>query len=768
MYDVSSPYERLFGYLAAPVRFLMTGALFFFCCSGFPLRPLCRDFLFVRIILCRKQREYEMTTFTKAPDEYTRDLNFTENYIKDCALYLSRMRNIPLEEATEFIRIKLKSSDLKIKNPKVKYLQRDKKTGDRFLTEGTFLQYIADVAKFNLIMVPTMTVYLNPEQKKSYNAIWIDRNLKLRKQFKHEMFNAKMKGDKIKTSYYDILQNSCKIKNNSLSGAHSSPSTPLFNKSSHSTLTSTCRISTSYANASNEQLLRGNRHYWCPQVVLSHLITTARHSLLDDMKIVMAEERLHYPSVEDVMDCITYSTHLYWRDAHAMSYIRSFVEKITPIERAAFVYSADIYHLEKLNPDFVRTMFFTYAQKHRVPDYSDDAKLAMKDSDTSILALSICAKEADYRKLEEIRDEDPETYGIIAANAKSISETIARYSSFIKAFWRIELLSPSIAKLPSIVRRVVVTSDTDSSIFTTQYWTMKYSPNQLFAEMAYRIGYISTFFVSKVVKHRLAMMSKNIGAINTDIHKISMKNEYYFPVYLLTPSAKHYAAYRSAQEGNLLRELETEIKGVHLRNSSAPPHVTKQLKQYIQLILTTVMEQGQLSLNDIRNPIIALENDIINDINKSGYRYFNGMQIKDADSYTNGEEATNYKRYTLWQDTFAKVYSDAPNPPYQAIKIPLTTGTRKNFDAWLNSIESPILRDRLTRWSEVEGKREMKTIVIPESIILRYGIPKEIAAVIDIRKLVNTIASPFYLILESLGIYIQNNKISRLLSDDGE
>ena len=35
MYDVSSPYERLFGYLAAPVRFLMTGALFSFSVVGF-------------------------------------------------------------------------------------------------------------------------------------------------------------------------------------------------------------------------------------------------------------------------------------------------------------------------------------------------------------------------------------------------------------------------------------------------------------------------------------------------------------------------------------------------------------------------------------------------------------------------------------------------------------------------------------------------------------------------------------------------------------
>lgn len=709
-----------------------------------------------------------MSVFTKPPEDYVRDLDFVENYIKDNALYLSRMRNLTLADAEQFIRNKIKSGELKVTDPKVTYLQRDRKTGDRFITHGTFLQYINDVTKHDLIIVPTGTVYYNPNQKKSFNAIWIDRNLKLRKSFKKEKFNAMMKGDKIKANYYDILQNSCKIKNNSLSGAHSSPSTPLFNKSSHSSLTSTCRISTSYANASNECLLRGNRHYWCPQVVLSHLITTARHSRLADMQAVMTAEGLHYPDADEVMQCITYSTHQYWRDTNAMQYIRAFVAEMLPIERAAFVYSADIYHLERLNPEFTRTMFMLFAQKYIIPDFTDDAKESMRDNDISILALSICSKEVDYRKLDEIEIEDPHTYAIIAANAKSITDTITRYTNFIRAFWRVELLSPSIAKLPSIVRKVVVTSDTDSSIFTTQYWTMRYATDGLFSEMAYRIGYVTTFFVSKVVKHRLATMSKNIGAITTDIHKISMKNEFYFPVYLLTPAAKHYAAFQSAQEGNLLRHMETEIKGVHLRNSSAPVHVTKQLKLYIETIMSTIMANGQVSLSEIRDPIAAIEHDVIADIARSGYRYFGGMQIKDADSYTNGEDATNYKRYTLWQDTFAKVYSDAPNPPYQAVKIPLTTTTRRNFDAWIASIESPILKDRLTRWSEAEGRREMKTIVIPEAIILKYGIPKEIVPIIDTRKLIKTITSPFYLMLESLGIYLQNSKISRLLSDDGE
>ena len=183
-----------------------------------------------------------MSAFIKPPEGYKRDLNFYEGYIDQVAFYLSKTKGISLAEAKDFVLTEIeKKENVKFKDPRVKFLHRDKKTGDRFIQQNTLLNYIDDVTKHSLIMVPTMTVYYNPNQKKSKIATWILNNLQLRKKFKHLMFQAKMLKDKAKAIFYDVLQNSAKIKNNSLSGAHSSPSTPLYNKSTHSTLTSTCR-----------------------------------------------------------------------------------------------------------------------------------------------------------------------------------------------------------------------------------------------------------------------------------------------------------------------------------------------------------------------------------------------------------------------------------------------------------------------------------------------------------------------------------------------
>lgn len=709
-----------------------------------------------------------MKIFTYPVEQYTRDLSIIPNYIEDNAFFLSRMRNIPLDTARAFIRKNMEATGkAPLRDPRILMLQRDKKTGDRAEAETTLTQYVDTVVKHELIMVPTMTVYLNPHQKKSHNANYIATNVAKRKMYKKLMFTAKMTGDKVLKSYYDILQNSCKIKNNSLSGAHASPSTPLQNKSTHSTLTSLCRISTSYANASNESLLAGNRHYWCPQVALSHLITTARHCNREAISLAMEKYNLHYPSVHEVMECVIYSTSNYWTSDVMLAEMERFVEGLTPTERAAIVYTDDMYHLSKHNSEFVKDFLLDLSTKQTPGVISQDAETAMEDSDLAVLAALVCSEEVAGRELSVIKATDSECYSLIANTALNSYNATVKHVEFIHAFWRGRLLAPSIAELPTIIRKAVVTSDTDSSIFTSQYWTMLYNNSpDLFSKRAYSIGYACTYLVSNIVRHRLALMSANVGAVREHIHGISMKNEYYFPIFVLTPAAKHYFALRSAQEGNILPVVETEIKGVHLRDSSAPPEVTRLLKSYVVGLMEKIISNGQLSIHDIFGPVAALEKDIINDLMNSGFKYLKSTQVKDPDSYAQGVDAPNYKRYVFWQDIFAPKYGDAPNPPYQAVKVSVGLDTRTAFTRWLADIKDKELAARISTWYEANDRKGIMTFVVPLSIILHRGMPQEILDAMHIRKLVKNIVSPFYLVMESMGVYMENKHISRLISDE--
>lgn len=708
--------------------------------------------------------------FTHLPEEYKRNLNIVDAYVDQIGYFLAKQTAKPYDYCRDYVQKNIKpDGKFPLKNPRVLMLQRAK-NGDRNQREDTFLGYIDFVIQKQLILVPTFTVYLNPNQRKSMLAEYIVNNMKLRKVHKKLKFDALMLEDEATEVLHDNIQNSLKIKNNSLSGAHSSPSTPLYNKSSHSTLTSTCRISTSYANANNEMFLMGNRHYWSHQTVINHLIVCGLYTNFMTLQAAMEKYNIHVPTTDDVMECITYSSDLYWKSQYLTDNIRAFVDKMTALEKAAFVYIGDLYHLAKHNPDLVRN-FLTDLPK--MATYSlplAEAKKIVRSAvgDLVTTATLVCSKITNGRILtgkDSMEELDPEGFGIVAASIRDMDLVLTSYKELIVGLWRPDTLTQSIAVVPNIIRRAVVTSDTDSTIFTNQHWTRWMSPGALFSETAYNTGYATTFLVSQTVRHKLAMMSANLGFITEHIHQISMKNEYYFPVFSLTSQAKHYFACRSAQEGNVLPKLQTEIKGVHLRDSTAPSHVTETLKKYIESIMETLMGRGDMTIEEVLMPVANIELDIINDIKSGGFRYMKSMQIKDLNSYVQKEEAANYQHYMFWNAVFAPKYGDAPEPPYQAIKVSVDLDNRTKVNAWLEQMEDKELAMRIAHWVRTNNKTNITTFVLPLLNLQAQGVPVEIRNAINLRKLVRNISSPFYLILESLGLFILNDNTSRLVSD---
>jgi hypothetical protein len=63
------------------------------------------------------------------------------------------------------------------------------------------------------------------------------------------------------------------------------------------------------------------------------------------------------------------------------------------------------------------------------------------------------------------------------------------------------------------------------------------------------------------------------------------------------------------------------------------------------------------------------------------------------------------------------------------------------------------------------GKRYIGSVQLPEQNLQTNGIPKEILQVAGVRKIVADATRIFYIVLECLGIYMANDKLTRLLSD---
>jgi len=215
-----------------------------------------------------------MTIFARTPEEYIRRLDMYQEAVFDLAYGLHIRTKDPIEKTLQFVHdyVAFDNADSPTFDRPMLVLDRIDE-GDRVPTVLTFTEYLKCIVAGKLILSPSFTAYLHPDQRMSLISIMLEFNVKKRGEAKLKQTAADAAGDKKMKGFYNNLQTSYKLSNNSSSGSHVSASTFLYNLSCHPTLTSTCRTATSYGNGSNEKAMAGNRHYHNFEVVLNNIVS---------------------------------------------------------------------------------------------------------------------------------------------------------------------------------------------------------------------------------------------------------------------------------------------------------------------------------------------------------------------------------------------------------------------------------------------------------------------------------------------------------------
>lgn len=207
------------------------------------------------------------------------------------------------------------------------------------------------------------------------------------------------------------------------------------------------------------------------------------------------------------------------------------------------------------------------------------------------------------------------------------------------------------------------------------------------------------------------------------------------------------------------------MKGVGLRNSKIPPNIRESSDNLIKHVLDTVMAGQQLDIFETLTKVADEEREIVNSVHRGEAKYLSVAKIKTVDSYKNGESNSTYHNYLLWESVFAPKYGHAPQPPYDCIKVNVDAERVSDLNAWLDSIEDIELATRFRKWLEQFGKKGLSQILLPTQAVTVHGLPLEVIPGINIRKMLNNIMDAHYLILESLGLYFRNDRITQLVSD---
>jgi hypothetical protein len=704
--------------------------------------------------------------FKLQKEEYKRSIDVLTMYVKDQARNLSLMTGDPLEQCTEFVKTQLRPGGMfEFKDPAITFLERGENE-DRSRQMGTLAAYLAESVKNEELISPTLTTYLNPKVRKSILVDYIDANVKRRGVAKKAMFKAKMEKNYTLAMIKDNEQTNAKLANNAISGAHVSPSTPLYNKTAHSTLTSNCRTTSGYGNANNEKYLCGNRHYRNPHIIRNNIISIINNTDLVEMERVMQMYNIRIPTINETMDCIRYSGGLYFRDERDYAKLNVLVCKLSDIERAAFVYTGDLYQLMLLNDEVIRVFIGRLSSRITTPIENQDEFMKNAPEDNVNLAAQICASETRGVRLPDLQKNSPELYGIVAATTANIGKVIEDYAPMIRSFWVSINVPASVAYFPDSIRRSAITSDTDSTIFTVQDWVIWYNKGRLgFDPVSNSVAATVVFLAAQTITHVLGIMSANFGIETKRIHQVAMKNEYMFAAFIATQVAKHYYASITCQEGNVFETPGKEIKGVHLKSSNAPREMIKAATTMMEHIMNTIMAEGQISIVEILDTIGNLEKGVLNSIAKGSHQYFRMAQVKQAESYTKGPTESNYAYYTMWNEVFGPKYGYVQPPPYMCVRITTDLKSPRATQDWLDNMKDQDLAERLRDWLDVSGKKYFGSFYLPEQIVAMNGIPEEILACIDARKITHAATSVFYIILESLGVFMLDKKLTKLVSD---
>lgn len=706
--------------------------------------------------------------FVNPVDEYTRDIDLLTAWYHDMATGVALVKKVTYEVAMEYVKnVTSPGARYEIRDPRMKYVGRNEH-GDRELKMTTFFQYLKNINDNKLIVSPSLAVYKNKEQEESITAIYISKNVKKRSVSKKEMFKAKEDGNKELAEFKNLEQNNAKIKNNALSGAHCSKSTILFIDTIHSSLTSLCRSASGYGNSNNEKITCGNRHYWSPEVVTSNILNIINTADMDLFQQAVVKYKLHIPTVDEVLSVIEYSTKNYWRD-HRWSSITSLVESLSDLQRVAFTYTSDLYHIKLFNDDLMRKWLGNLAKRVTTPVENPKQYLEGMTDETEALVSMICGSFMNGDGLGKFDDFTEDLQQMLGATAKNVRDTMEEFELLTRCVLVSDCMPPTLANLPNILRRGAIASDTDSTIFTVQDWLKWYSGSVVGdTEETVAVGHSIAFLASSTITHVLAKMSANMGVAKNQLHQYAMKSEYWFPVFALTTRAKTYFALRAAQEGLVFKEedIELEIKGAVLKGSNSPKAIIDDSRALILECLQKVRKGEQIEIAPILKRVGDIERNLFEEIKSGSPDFFKKLEIKDKESYKKGEWQSNYFHYLLWTKVFQDKYGECPEPPYAAIRIKLDTSTKTKFTEFLANIDDEDLKTRLLN-TLVEGKKNMLTsIAIPKSYADSHGIPPEVIGGINIRHMVSNIMESHYVVLESLGFAFMESDKLRLVSDE--
>lgn len=713
----------------------------------------------------------QLNPFEKPVDEYKRDLNVVKNYIETAAKHLALNTGKDIAICREYVQHRVDTDCKPVERP-MRALKRPDRGGDRKEVTVGFEGYLRYIQGKDMLMAPNMVAYCQPDVQKAMIVKFIEDYQGKRKELKTIQHNCKVGGDAIGALNAFLEQNNVKFYLNSISGATSVGGNPFYFGSLHTTLTSTCRAVTSYANAINEKMLGSNRHYHSPEVALANISYLVRTADLGLIRATMNTMGVIPPSVDYAYKVIVDSCTPYWRSETIFAQIRRMLENMDPAELAAVTFCGDLQSMLEVNDRLFRDFYETIITAPTTPHPDPDSICGSVDEDEVSLVGILSVDFMAGINPKDLKEHSEHLYGIYAARLQVIQDTMRAFAPILRAFFITDHMPPEIHSFPTTIRKAVIASDTDSSIFTVSRQVKWLTGEDGQTPKHIAAAGVTIYLVSKVITHSLFQLCAQMGIRSENIRHLKMKNEFYMPDMLVTTKTKHYLATELIQEGMVFKSPDLIIKGVNLKSSKLPKYLREKMDAYYELILKSNPVDNPLTTKELLAVPAYIEHLIREDIQNRNSTFYRSEQVRPASNYKDPMRSV-YRQYLLWESVFAPKYGHVEVLPERFVSVSVTIDSKARTKAWLDTLP-PDTQMRARAFMEEHKIDHFTRFIVPPAAVKEGKVPEEIISAIDMEGMLDNLMSPFYTVLECCGIYLKDatntrastRRASDLLSKD--
>ncbi len=676
-----------------------------------------------------------------------------QEYIRLQAEMLHMTCGVDLEQAKAFVQQTIKS---RFKDRNIT-IQSTIRYGEVAVVNTKLSAFVEKHRKH--VITPSGSVYLTSDEKTSELGLMIDEQLKLRKQYKKEMFIAKKNGDDAKEMINFQLQTLMKILMNSMPGGFAYENNVFYDRGGYNSITSLARAMISVGYGYTERFL-GGVFGWFNEEQLINFITATRNNAPSDDKIavVVNKYNLMVPTKQQLMSFFLTTVRQYQPVDQPFKIVELLVDRLTDMQRVYLYYYSNFKHLLQDNPQLGKNWISSCVDitGEDVPVEQIDVNSFSEELATMGACISQSLLKGEKYTDVLYNNEHPLHYSFINIINRLQNRTRG-IDDLTELFIYHKDTMPDLNLFKRCIRQSVIVSDTDSDIFTLQRWvdwmlnTLNDFPEGL------KIASHMIYLLSTYLRHELAKFSAAHTGGTGENSRLQMKNEFVYPVMITFDVKKHYASLQAIQEGMVLPKLETEIKGVGLRGSIVSPRALEEFKKWVEELLTESVG-SQISAVKYIEKVVNYEKEIRASLMRGESEFLSITSVGFMHDYAKPWSSA-YFYYQAWEDIFGDKYGHVHVPlKIQTVKL-LASPPKEYFD-WLKKFDVDIYN----RWQRFVSKykKHPPTIVINPQC---SRIPEELIKIINYREIIYPNMRPYYLVLEALGIGVGYAKRNVLLSD---